>query len=86
MADKEIKKAENVEEIDEEVEGKKEGINIKGGLILLRSEDGGIVYEKIDDLTWEDITMFSEYLNRLKEQVWDVQMAPKSEGVKKDEA
>lgn len=46
-------------------------VSITGGIVLLRTDDGRIVYEKIDEVSWEDITMFSEYLNRLKDIVWD---------------
>lgn len=57
-----------------------EEVKISGGVLLLRTEDGSIVYEKVDNVTWEDITMFSEYLNRLKDIVWDERV-----GVVKDE-
>lgn len=76
----EVEKVEN-EEIEETkvvVDGQE--VNITGGILLLRTEEGSIVYEKVDEVSWEDITMFSEYLNRLKDIVWDERV-----GVKKDE-
>lgn len=69
---------EEVEEMDIETEEEEDEVQVSGGILLLRTEEGGIMYEQFKEVTWSDITMFSEYLERLKDQVWESRMGESS--------
>ena len=68
----------NEEEIDN-TEDKKE-MNVKSGLLLFKTEDDKIVFQPYEDLDIFDITVFSEYLNRLKDKQWEETYGIKNKG------
>lgn len=69
----------NVEEVNEtgdeapeepEENEESEEVKIKGGMIMLRTEDDGVIFQPYENFGIVDLTIFSEYLNKLKDTEW----------------
>lgn len=67
--DAEFEEIEDTEEQAEQTE-EKENLNVKGGILLFRTEEDGIVYQPYENLGIVDLTVFAEYLNQLKDKEW----------------